>query len=630
MKNSYLICLLLSVCVLTGNAQMATTTAPTFYVRGVLSPLKKGAATTEQLQNIFKKLIPDNCKGKIVYSLAANAGWYYTQKPSNYTAFVDDNYLDLCKRMDAVGVPFVISVGNVDASWTFGNKPMPNAGEAFTPNVISYFISPEQVATIFQQTKNCVGIESGENFWTYNNANAQTVLSFLRVCKQYGKHYVLGEGGWGYNSFMRFFYDYHSELVNEGLGQYFYPNFKNTKPYGAFVSQSALMGAWLTNKVANYGTWNDEWVWTYASFGNVGEFPIYNKSDKNWELVPYTHYLKSWLLTIAAGGAINFLETPSFNRDGTAKEEFSNYLLPFVEGLVQHHILPSKKAVQQKVKAMANPFGNYSVSANTQKLFKATDWVTYRSDSLVSPNTDPFGRLYNSTYGIWNDTAYTNTGTATDRYYEVVKKRTGKEILPNSLLRELIPNNARYYLIPLLTSPADSLNIPKGIKNLSLNQFNNNQALTQAFNQLYPITTANNQAWATEVDNSFFAINTHENIDLDQTFSFPLNGTISKIEGVLPFQNILFGKREGKDTYWFQSNGFRANLVQNKRAYTCTEKPTVLYVFAATEPKLVIENNKTSAIRSQWDGRKKVLTISIHHNQGAVNFSIVGQDKFSK
>jgi len=45
---------------------------------------------------------------------------------------------------------------------------------------------------------------------------------------------------------------------------------------------------------------------------------------------------------------------------------------------------------------------------------------------------------------------------------------------------------------------------------------------------------------------------------------------------------------------------------------------------------LVIENNKTSAIRSQWDGRKKVLTISIHHNQGAVNFSIVGQDKFSK
>lgn len=564
---------------------------PTFYMRGLLDMWKKGAATNASRITKYNAIFPASIRSNVVYSLGVNSAWYYTKYVSDYTSFIDDNYLDLCKRVDSTGILYVVNVAEV------GNYPnaMPATTATFISGVGSYYLTPAQVDNIFANTTNCVGIESGENFWTYSTTTVNMVLDMLRVCKKYNKKYILGEGAWGFNSFTRFLNENYTTLKNEGLGDYLLPVFKNTKPMGALVSQSAVMGAWVSGLTAGFGTWNDEWIWTYASFKNANQFPAYLKSENNYTLVPYTHYLKSWLLTIAMGGNTAFMETPSFSRAGVADANSYPYFTPFVKGLIEHNIMPSKSAVLSKVKAIADPYsGTYNLSNGTTAAYTATNLVTYRSTVVaykpISTGTyiDPYGRLYNNTYGIWNDTAYTNMGSVTDKYYSYPKTSTGQPALPNALMRELIPNNARFYIIPALPHANAAASVPAGVEVVPLSSYQTDAELKDKFNTLYPATANEGGAWAVEIDNSFFVINSHENADIDQNFTFNLGtDVIEKIDGVMPFQNILFGKREGTDNYWFQSNGYSVkNGTTSGQKYTCTVKPTVLTFKCKAEPVL--------------------------------------------
>ncbi|MFH6991732.1 glycoside hydrolase family 98 domain-containing protein [Flavobacterium sp. FlaQc-48] len=597
---------------------------PEFQLRGLLEILRKGDKTNAERIVILNTLFPKDIRGQMIYSLGANCAWYYTKNLGDYSSFNTDTYLDLCKRVDSTGIKFVVDVGEKGNHKLYPDPPTPiPLGRG------SYHFTPNQVDSIFKYAKNCVGIESGENFWTYNSTNAEDLIALLRVCKKYNKRYTLGEGGWGYNTYTRFFSDYYTTLKNEGLGAYLQPAFKNTKPFGALVSQGSIFGSWLTGLTGDFGTWNDEYVWTYASFGNANDFPAYDKTEKNYKKVPFTHYLKAWLLTIAMGGKINFMETSPFSRQGVADANCAPYLFPFIKGLADHDMLPGKAAVLAKVKAIANPYnGTYSLSNGTAAPYTGSNLVTYNYD-LVNykpaggTNADPFARLFKITSGIWNNPAYTNTGV-TDVYYGAAYKNTGVMQLPNALIREQIPNNPRYLIIPLLPHPDAATQLPSGLERIDLSAYQTDAGLKRKFESLYPAVTVGNDAWAVEIDNRFFVINSHENADIDQNFVFNLGtGGIKSLSGAIPFQNILFGKRESADNYWFQSNGYAVNdgfTVGQK--YVCVEKSTTLNFSCERRPMLVVEDGKSGSVKQTWNTVTKVLKVTISHEAGAVSFSI--------
>ncbi len=600
---------------------------PTFYLRGLLDMWKKSSAnTTANRITRYNAMVPATIRANVVYSLGVNSAWYYTKYTSDYTSFVDDSYLDLCKRVDSTGISYVVNVGEI------GNYPnvMPTTTASFISGIGSYYLTPAQVDNIFANTTNCRGIESGENFWTYSTTTVNAVLDMLRVCKKYNKFYIVGEGGWAYSTFVRFFNENYTVLKNEGLGNYLIPVFKNTKPYGALVTQSAIMGAWATGLTSGYGTWNDEWAWTYSSFNNVNQFPIYTKADNNYLRVPYTHYLKSWLLTIAMGGNTAFMETPSFSRAGAADANMAPYLAPFIKGLVEHNVMPSKAAVLAKVKAIANPYGTHTLSDGTSAAYVPTNLISYQTAVVPYKTTssstyaEPYGKLYKNTYGFWTDTAYTNMGTVTDRFYAAAKNSVGKNCLLNAVLREVIPNSARYLIIPTLPNASAASSVPAGVETVALSSYTTEAALKSKFEALYPATANDNGALAFEIDNSFFVINSHENADIDQNFTFALGSSVlESLSGAMPFQNIMFGKREGTDNYWFQSNGYAVkNGTTGGQKYTCTIKPTVLSFKCKSEPTVQVEDSKSAYVTKSWNTTTGILQLTINHTNGAVNFRI--------
>ncbi|MFH6991730.1 glycoside hydrolase family 98 domain-containing protein [Flavobacterium sp. FlaQc-48] len=599
---------------------------PEFYLRGALEMFRKGNKTNAQRIEILKALIPQDVREQVIISLAANWGWYYTQKPYDFSSYNGDGYLDLCKRVDSTGIKYVVSIGEVLNYINYPDPPAP----LVPGDRNSWHLKPNQIDSLFKYTKNCTGIESGENFWTYNTTTAKEVIALLRVCKKYNKKYILGEGGWGYNSFMRFFYDYYTELHDEGLGKYLQATFKNTKPYGALVSQGALLGSWVTGIVGDFGTWNDEWAWTYSSFQNANEFPAYNKKDNNHKKLPFTYYLKSWLLTIAMGGKINFMESSAFSKLGVPDHSYTHYLYPFIRGLTAHDMLPGKAAVLSKVKAIANPYGGtYRLSDGTSAAYTGSNLMTYNYNIVNykpagGTNAEPFARLYKMTTGIWADTSYTNTGV-TDKYYGAAFSATGVKLLPNSLIREQFPNNPRYLIIPILPHPRLAEEVPRGVETVALSSYQTDVSLKKKFESLYPPVAAGNDAWAVEVDNRFFVINSNENADIDQNFVFKLaKAGIRSLSGTMPFQNILFGKREAAGNYWFQSSGYAANDGKTTgQKYICVEKKTILHFRADRMPTIRVEDGKDGSVTQTWNSITKVLTLTINHEAGAVNFCVV-------
>ncbi|MFH6991733.1 carbohydrate-binding protein [Flavobacterium sp. FlaQc-48] len=92
----------------------------------------------------------------------------------------------------------------------------------------------------------------------------------------------------------------------------------------------------------------------------------------------------------------------------------------------------------------------------------------------------------------------------------------------------------------------------------------------------------------------------------------------------MPFQNILFGRREAEGNYWFQSSGYAANDGSAYgQKYVCVEKKTTLNFNCDEQPLVIVEGSKDSYVQQNWDAATGTLTLTIDHTSGAVNVNIV-------
>lgn len=569
---------------------------PLFSYRVLLKSLRKEPGNTpEKMAADLKVVVPEDIRPWTEISLPLSAAGY------NYLN--GDTPLEYCKRFDRLGYRFRIEIAD--------------PGITDPPEKRRWF-RPEEVREILAACPNCTGAETGETFWAFtggeNPAKDRWLMEVLRACAAERRTFLLGEGTWNLGHWTRFFAKHHDELVAEGLGRSLLALHKNTKPWATLQNVGALQGAWMTGLVGDYGIWNDEWCWTYSSFGHAGEFPAYDKKQRNHEKVPYTFFLRQWLWGISQGGRISFTEQPlAFTREGQANATFSKYLHPFIKGVGEHRIMPSREAVLAKTKAIVDPFGVYATAQGPWQYDPLKVFFTWRDEpTAYAPKSyDPFTVLFRNTYGFSPE--YAGTSAAGGMFPR-------EPSLPDRLTRETLPNTARYYAVPILAAAGDA--VPGGMRRLRLVDLRTDAAVKGAYDALYPAD--GNVAYATEVDDSFFVLNGSENRDVDQRFELPLGGDIVAVRGELPFQNILFGKREGADLYWFQANGYHGDGKTLGQKYVCVPKPTVLTVVSKVAPTIAAEPGMEArmSVVQAWDPRSGTTVLRFDHAAGAVNFTV--------
>ena len=592
-----------------------TTTAspkPLFHIRLLLNNARNNGATTADVANTLNMMIPSDISQNVSISLSNSSAWNYLTSANDYNILNGDNYLDFCKRFNLQGTPFFFEISEL-SNITTTSCIWPATGAI--AGMGRYTFTPAQIEEVFKSCNNCLGTDAGEVFWGYD-INKPWLLDILRLCKKYNKRAIVGEGIWKTTHWPKFLYETNTLLVDSGLGKYLIPCYKNTKNYATYHTISTLFGAWATNTVGNIGFWNDVFVWCYSSFGNANEFPPYVKADNNQNKYPYTFFLREWLMGAAMGATLMTTENSQWTRDGVPDANFEKYLHPFIKAFVDHNIVPRKEAVLAKVKVMINPFGTYSgIAYSPLKLFPTFQ----NAPSLWQPTMiDPFGVLYKNSYGFSDEASY-NSQTAAKVYYGLPN-----ENIPDYLLRENIPNESKYYFLPVM--PSETSTVPTGITKLNLSTVWSDAALKSKLDSYYTAPSTLGKAFTVEVDNSFFVLNSHENTDIDEPFSFQLGGTqIQSMTGIIPFQNIVFGKREGTEDYWFQTNGYTSDGVSYGQKYVCVEKPTTVSFTCSEEPSLTVENENGIYVNKTWNSTTKMLTLVITHTVGAVNFRITGK-----
>ena len=574
----------------------AASPEPVFHYRVLVNSFRKDAANTpERVAADLKTIVPDDIRPWAVVSLEMSVGYNYLH---------DDTSLEFARRFDEHGYRFVLEIAD--------------------PFVVSSgrrVLNPPEIREIFAACPHCIGVDTGETFWAFTGGDNPRMdnwlIDVLRACAENRRYFILGEGTWNRGHWTRFFSKHYDTLTRENLGPWLVAMHKNTKPWATLENVSALYGAWVTGLIGNYGIWNDQWAWTYSSFGNANELPPYDKADQNVRKLPYTFFLRQWLWGISLGAPACSTEDPmTFSRAGRANSSFEKYLHPFIRGIGAHHITPSRQAVLAKTRAIIDPFGSYQTSKGPWTYDPRTVFFTYLNEPTpFAPHSyDPFTVLFRNTYGFYE--GYNGTSAAGRMFPK-------EPSLPDRLTRETIPNTARYYGLPILPHPAAKA--PKGMTVVKLADLRTDAAVKRVFDVLYPPDPYGSVAYAVEVDNSIFVINGHENLDIDQYFKLKLGDRVLRtMEGRLPFQNLIFGKREGADRYWFQTNGYQGDGVTPGQRYVCAPKPTTVTFACTKNPIVTVEDRKQAcmAIVAPWSEQTKTVTLSFEHGDGAVSFRI--------
>lgn len=494
----------------------------------------------------IRKIIPDDLKDFFILDHSTTWPSFF----KNYTA------IEYYEKVNTLGYPFTMDLGNPDGS--------------FRENQGGIAVTLGEAEYIFQHCQNCVGITSAELFYEYFQKNPLTRLfvdGAIDLAAKYGKLFLLADMNWKVNKWNMFSMINYNKFMERKLGRYFIPLYKTTDPWGALVCLSAIKGMGICNMVDNYGTWSDVRLW--KKFGQPD-----NYNNGSYDEFPYIFNMKAFLLSISQGGTVTALE-PTLawdNKDSMPNENYYKYLIPFLRGVYQHHIMIHKDSIINATKVIAK------LNFNPSKIM--IDYVN-----------DYYGNFFRSTYGLWDG-----------------GEDPSKE--------EIIPNTSRYSIIPFL--PSDNAVIPKGKNVINIEDVQNEKSAENFIGKFYSKNTS--QAYAIDLDNTIIILNNLENRDEREYYSLELGHKgVMRMFGQITLMSYIMGKRESKQ-YWFQMNGYtKGNHIGG--LYDLQEYPSEVKFICSSRPSVKVEQPK-SVIYQNWDENKKEFTLIVRHDKGAVNFSI--------
>jgi hypothetical protein len=444
------------------------------------------------------------------------------------------------------------------------------------PGNMGWAMSLTDVEWLFKNYPNILGICTGENFWNYwqweNDGTREYKSRLIKLCAKYGKVYIWGDGNGTTFKWQQFASnDYWLDFTAE-YGEYMVCGLKNNVNHTMHTSQGALMGMWLSGMVANMSSWSECWYWNDAGFAGLDEY--LGPKMGYIEDFPRNFYNVSFMHGIAQGAAVfnvdgqgttGSIKASIWDNSGQTTETFTDYVVPFIRGVVNHNLVPGKEDVLANVKvAIAQP-----------DRFENTPH---------DGNYDIYQALYDQTYGFRQD----------GQWYEY------------------FPNTGKYYYFPLLPYGVNSLG--SGIHIESINDLSNPAYVQSVFDTHYE-KPYNSAAMHSVVGNSVFIQSTHENLSTVENYYITTdNPNIKQIHGNVGPHKYIMGKFEQQGTqFWMQAN-------------TEYWQHTTEIVFDCLWKPAVTASPQDALMQSTWSEELGEYTFMITHLFGAAEITLDSTD----
>ncbi len=458
------------------------------------------------------------------------------------------------------------------------------------PSPVTGWTPLADIEALFQTYPNVLGVMGGESLSAlYHGGLAQTYTHrLLKLCGKHGRIYYEGDGTYPAENKWEALYRKQAPLLRD-YGGYLVFAQKNNILHRQFVSQSSVLGLYVSGAIGHQGAWEDGgWYWQQVGFRKLGD--LRGQRGGTTEDMPRIFWGLTFLMGLSRGCAVFSLDgqtgivpvregyrlaesgwpakaSPSAycTTEGELTPVFHRYLVPFLRGMIQHRMIPGKAQVLEQIRL-----------------------AVYNDGVKVGKQVDPYyfeyQPLYAGTYGF---------------------RPSG--VFPGELM-EFFPNTGRYYYIPVF--PQGKVGLGRGIQTLPLSELQEPDAVATRFRQAYP-QWYQGDALVTRVGDVLTVMNSHENTDVTETYDVPLQrGNFIAIQGRMAPHAYLMGRFEdGNRRFWCQINGEYAER-EVEIAFLCKARPQVKIT------------PTSAATIQQWDAATGRLTLKLSHAQGAAEVEL--------
>ncbi|MBM4085754.1 MAG: hypothetical protein FJ272_13275 [Planctomycetes bacterium] len=451
---------------------------------------------------------------------------------------------------------------------------------------MSYWIPLADLEAVFQAYPNVIGIMGGETLSAhYHGGPNQTYVNrLLKLCGKYGRIFYDADGTYPSENKWEALYTKEGALMRE-YGDHLIFAQKNNILHRQFVSQSSVLGLYLSGAILHQGAWEDGgWYWQQVGFRKLGD--IRGQRGGTTVDMPRIFWALNFMMGLSRGCCVYSLDgqtgtvpvpagwklserglpptaTPSahWTTEGELTPAFHRFIAPFIRGAIRHQMIPGKEQALGQIR-----LGVYNDGV---KLGEKHDPYYYE-----------YHALFAGTYGF---------------------KPSG--VIPGELM-EFFPNTGRYYYIPLF--PQGKTDLGHGTQTLPLSELQDPTAVKARFDQAYPPRCEGN-ALVTLVGDTLTVLNTNENLDVTETYAVPVKrGNVLAIQGKIGPHAYLMGKFEDRDhRLWLQANT------------EYPERDTELTLACKAQP-LVKVTPAAAAKVNRWDAATGTLTLRLSHADGAV------------
>jgi hypothetical protein len=444
-----------------------------------------------------------------------------------------------------------------------------------------------EVEAVFQAYPNAMGVMGGESLsaWHHGGAAQTYIERLLKLCGKYGRICYEADGTYPSENKWEAAYAGIGPLLREYAGHLVFAQ-KNNILHRQFVSQSSVLGLYLSGAITHQGAWEDGgWYWQQVGFRQLGEIRgqrggVVRAMPRNFWNLNFAMGLGRGCTIFSLDGQTGTVRVPAGYRlaekgvpadaspsaywttEGELTPAFHRFVAPFVRAVIRHQLVPTKAQLQEQIRL-----------------------AVYNDGVQPAAKPDPYyyeyQPLYAGTYGF---------------------RPAG--VIPGELM-EFFPNTGRYHYFPLL--PQGKVDLGRDIEAVPLSQLQNVAAVKARFDRAYP-AWYEGDALIGLVGDTLTVLNTNENLDVTERYAVPLigRGNFQQIAGRLGPHAYVVGKFENRNRrLWLQANT------------EYPERDTELTVSFKAHPKVAV-TPASAARENRWDAATKTLTLRLAHADGAV------------
>jgi len=381
-------------------------------------------------------------------------------------------------------------------------------------------VEVEKIAELLDKHPSIKGIQVCEfNNFGFSTEEKLYVSDLLKTVAEAGRYLSWREGNDGCNIWVEAGLEKWFSDDLRAYGEYLLPQWEMNISRNAYLCHDSVFGLWLAGWVSNWGVEPQSWYWSECGFTDLNT-PTenhdkgYRKGDKS--KFPPTMWGEMIALGLNSGATVyNFepMEDSLFTKDLRYPPASLGVVFPLLQDIVEHRLIPSKEEVIKNVKVA------YVADFESGEESEVSDVDYYRGSAADNvffgrhrERKHGTGTLYKATYGITHE-------------------------------HEMIPDSGRYYWIPVLPKYTRMDFMNKFERVLCPNQFTGETEAKIFFDKLYP-PIQSGSGYITLIGDEAFAMNSFENMDLAQGYSFKFGGL--EFSGELGPHNYFIAKKENR------------------------------------------------------------------------------------